>query len=148
MTELPSNSPEKELNPKWAEVIRSAVEISLNEFDDFAPIDFSPITLTGNRKDFVDSRALSELSEKEQEFINQTVRDLLKFNDDPTDGSKAIRTYKSDFYPIGSETPDPIESTYTIVFQTSYSDRDIYLHVALTPDQRVEYMLAPRDFEI
>lgn len=139
MTE-PDRSIDQEINPEWAEKIRSNLEDALSPemypfFDQL--INISPATLTFDE----DPRTFDEATHVEREFLAKTLFEIIGFN--PVI-AELERTYKV-------QTPDPSiwqGEADVRVYKTARQRQHQYFHEMHFPDGRVEYAVAPLDKNI
>jgi len=139
MTE-PDRSIDQEINPEWAEKIRSNLEDALTEemypfFDKL--VNISPNDLTYEE----DSRTFEEATPREREFLVRALFETIGFEPSHSD---LKRTYQV-------QTPDPSVwhgVAEVKVFQTARQAEDQYLHEIHFPDGRIEYAVAPFDKNI
>lgn len=141
MTETKAQSPEI-LSLEWKRAMIDGIDDVLQNYELFGQINFAPESITEN----FDKRSWPELTDQEREWI--TTKLFQQFGFDKTNPIEVAKyTFEA---PKSEKKPPSWEGTASVkVFETQRSKlENMYLHEIQRPNTEVEYIIAPKDFQL
>lgn len=135
---------EPPINPEWMELMDSGIDQALMMYleGEIPAVNISPDANSFGE----DERTFQDLSPTEQRFIIKLLFDKLDF--------KLEEATVETSYPFEIPQPNPMDTTLTSfaqvsVYETPRSlEENIYLHEIKYPDEKLDYIVAPKDFTL
>lgn len=129
---------ESEPAVEWQEAIGQGVRDALENYELFGQVNTAPVSISGG----IDERGFPDLSTKEQNFIKDVLFAEVGF--DP-DSPQVIAEYSFES-PQGAAWSGTAQVK---VYRTARSrGEDMYLHEVKFPDGKVDYLVAPGDYQL
>lgn len=128
---------EPHLSPEWQEDIRQGIRDALDNFELFGVVNVSPLSISGGK----DERTFLDLSNKEQDFIKDTLFREIGF--DPQN-PESVTSYTTQA-PEGAEWQGKADVR---VYRTGREEEGMFLHEIHYPDKKADYIIAPPDFQL
>ncbi len=143
-TEGPVESIEFELDTKWQELMRGAMEEGLDNYELFGHVEVSPMITEANKRTFED------LAPNERDWLKRELFRQLRFVGEDLE---VVDTYTFTT-PTGTSPEHGAEQArlqgevQVRICQTPRIGEDMYLHELTRPDSSIEYIVAPHDFRL
>lgn len=128
-------TPEPHLDLEWQEVVQQGIRDALDNFELFGVVNVSPLSISGG----TDERTFLDLSNEEQDFIKGVLFREIGF--DPQT-AESIASYKT-------QAPERAEwegEADVRVYRTGRGG--MFLHEIYYTDKKVDYIIAPLDFQL
>lgn len=130
-------TPESHLDPEWEEVIQQGIRDALDNFELFGMVNVSPLSISEGK----DERTFLDLSPEEQDFIKNTLFREIGFDPQNPESVGGYRTKA----PKGAGWQGEADVR---VYRTGREDEGMFLHEIHYPDEKVDYIIAPSDFQL
>lgn len=130
-------TPEQRLNPEWQEAIQQGIKDAVDNFELFGVINISPLSISEGK----DERSFLELSKEEQDFIKGVLFEEIDFDPQNPENVASYITQA----PEGTKWQGEADVK---VYKTARSDEGMFLHEINYPDNKIDYIVAPEDFQL
>lgn len=130
-------TPEQRLNSEWQKAIQQGIRDAVDNFELFGMVNVSPLSVSGGE----DERTFLDLSEQEQDFIKSVL--FKEIGLDPQ-SPENVASYITQA-PERSEWQGEADVK---VYKTTRSDEGMFLHEIHYSDNKVDYVVAPEDFQL
>lgn len=130
-------TPESHLDFEWQEVIRQGIRDALDNFELFGVVNVSPLSVSGGE----DERTFLDLSQEEQDFIRDILFREIGFD---SQNPESVGSYTT-------KAPEGVEwqgEARVKVCKTARSEEGMFLHEIHYPDNKIDYIIAPPDFQL